>query len=480
MRSPSNGNSNLTLATWIAAGLFLVSCGGSKDSGSAAPSRGAADRRDRSAGAAELRRVLDAGDAERAAELLETLGSRLGVEEPCLRARLAFLHDDQEGWMRAIESARAAAPDDPRPYATAAELWAAAGRLDAAQAELERGVRALGELTPELERAKGVLAIVTPGGTRIGLECLQRAVARDPGLPFVARPLGQAYLLAAKGALADQDPAAAVDALRKSLAHDPDEPEARELLAQALFAGQRYREAIELYEGLLADGRNVKVELALWHKNFALLRQIDGDRAQATAHYLRARELGLTPDELGSGAHFLRNEAQRLLEEAAGFTAAGDARAAAEREAEAARVEPDPERLAAVRAKAVDEALAQCNHDLPEALDGNSAAAGRALAAVDRALALDPEDRLARVLRAKLLFAEAEFLRAAEDFRWLVDDSRATRKELPEPVHVYLARCNVAEGATDVARDVLREYLLVEPEGRWLEETRTYLRELGG
>jgi hypothetical protein len=134
--------------------------------------------RDLSPAAVELRARIEAGDAAGAADLLASLAGRLGVEEPCLRARIAFLRGDEAGWLRCIEEARAAGASDPRPYATAAELWAAAERLDAARTELQRGVAAVGELTPELERAKGILALVTPGGTRVGLDCLQRAVAR--------------------------------------------------------------------------------------------------------------------------------------------------------------------------------------------------------------------------------------------------------------------------------------------------------------
>lgn len=455
---------------------LLAACG---DGGAAGTVAGAgpsavARERETSPAARELRAALDAGHAARAEELFATLTGRLGAEEPCLRARLAFLHGDETGWLRAIEAGRAAAPRDPRPYATAAELWAASGRLDAARAELERGVATMGELTPELERAKGVLALVTPGGTRVGLECLKRAVARDPGLPFVGRPFGQAHLLRAKGALADKDPELALEALDESLAFDPDDVEARELRAQALYAGQRFREAIEVYEALLADGRDVRGELATWHKNLGVLAQVAGDHGAARKHYLRGRELGLSDTELGSGVHFLREEARRAMLAGAALAAQGDDAGAAVQFVDASGLCADEAEL---RAECADELIARAVKAFGEQADRSQRAV--ALTAVEQAVALVADDRLSRVLRAKLYFAEGRFLEAADEFRWVIDDARAARIELPEPIHLHLSACHDVSGEREQAREDLREYLREEPTGRWLEETRERLRDLG-
>jgi tetratricopeptide (TPR) repeat protein len=470
LRLVSLGTNNAWLPLVCAAPVFLgtLGCG---DGGPAVAGQGAlrSIERDLSPAAVELRERIELGDVERAADLLATVAGRLGVEEPCLRARLAFLRGDEAGWLRCIEEARAAAPTDPRPYATAAELWAAANQLDAARAELQRGVAAVGELTPELERAKGVLALVTPGGTRVGLDCLQRAVARDPALPFVARPFGQAYLLTAKAALADQDPAGALLALEQSLAHDPTDFEARELHAQALYTNERFREAIAEYEALLAEGRDLRGELAMWHKHLGVLAQIAGDREAARTHYLRARELGLGDSELASGVHFLREEARRALFAGASEAAHNVEPGLAARVAEAATMTSE-----------VDTLRVECASELFQravaALGRNEHAA--ALAAVEECVALADEDRLARVLRAKLYFAAGSYLEAADDYRWVVDDARAEQLELPEPVHLHLAASLALSGEREGARAVLREYLAEEPTGRWLEETRQRLREL--
>ena len=165
--APSGRASTLTVALAALAALGLGACGGDGRSSSPPPAR--ASERDGSPLAVALRAAIEDGDPDRAEELLAAAGPALGVERPCLAARIAFLRGDEGAWLRAIEEARALAPADPRPYATASELWSAAGRLDAARRELERGLAAVGELAPELERAKAVLALVTPGGARAGL-----------------------------------------------------------------------------------------------------------------------------------------------------------------------------------------------------------------------------------------------------------------------------------------------------------------------
>ncbi len=454
----------------LALALGLGGCGDDAGIGGTAPAaRARTIERDLSPVAVALRAAIEAGDPDRAEELLAAAGPALGVERPCFAARIAFLRGDDEAWLRAIEEARALAPTDPRPYATAAELWSAAGRLDAARRELERGLVAVGELTPELERAKAVLALVTPGGARAGLDALERAIQRDPELPFVARARGQAHLLRAKGAFADQDPARALTELEQSLRYDPRDVEARELHAQALYANDRFLDAIAGYEALLAEGRDLRGELALWHKNAGLIAQLNGERAAARGHYLRARALGLTDVELASGVHFLRDEARLLLERGAEEALQRAEPGLAARRAEAATLTDDVETLGE---ECAERLVARA---LSAAGEGRN---DTALGLVEQALLLAPDDRLARVLRARLYAASGSHLEAADEYRWLLADARAAGIELPEPLHLDLAVCLLRSGAPDEAKAALQEYLREAPQGRWAAATRERLAEL--
>jgi len=57
-------------------------------------------------------------------------------------------------------------------------------------------------------------------------------------------------------------------------------------------------------------------------------------------------------------------------------------------------------------------------------------------------------------------------------------DAARTETELPEPVHLNLARAWHLAGETEKAREVLSNYLDREPEGRWAEDTRGLLFRL--
>lgn len=113
--------------------LAAAACGGegesSRDgnagSASVASSR---SRRDMRPEAVEARRLLDTGRAALARPLVESLVDQLPVEGPLLRARLAVLEGESAAWLADVEAVRAADPADPRPYATAAELYAALDR----------------------------------------------------------------------------------------------------------------------------------------------------------------------------------------------------------------------------------------------------------------------------------------------------------------------------------------------------------------
>src|SRR5688572_28330816 len=174
--------------------------------------------------------ALEAGDAAAATRALLALGDDLDSE--LLRARLAALEGDGIDAVRRLERARATWPDQSAVYATAAEIHAWAGRRASAEEEIRTGLSLCGP-TPELSRARGVLALSREGGARAGLNHLLDAHAVDPDLPFLAPPLCSAHLLLGHAALADS---LAVDALghaRAVLLLEPGNVEARTLQADA-------------------------------------------------------------------------------------------------------------------------------------------------------------------------------------------------------------------------------------------------------
>ena len=322
-RRPARG---LLLA---AVALTAAACGGEGEPSSEGPAGSAAaassrSRRDMRPEAVEARRLLDMGRAALARPLVESLVAQLPVEGPLLRARLAVLEGESAAWLADVEAVRAADPADPRSYATAAELYAALDRRIAAKEEIERGIAAVGGLTPELQRAAGVLAIVTPGRTKAGLAMLEEAERLDPGLPFLGRALGQAHLLAAKHAFADGTPELALERIERSLAYDPEDFDARRMKGEYLMALKRFDEGLELLEELLAQGMPIGVELGNYHWTAGTYHNVVGDDLAARRHFLRARELGEPKVEQRSAKRFLDQEAQKAYERSLARLEAGD------------------------------------------------------------------------------------------------------------------------------------------------------------
>jgi Tfp pilus assembly protein PilF len=425
------------------AGVLLLACGlgcSEAETDAVTPptvqaGSGAARRetfqRDESPGARALRTALDFGDFEVARELLKKLETKLGVEGLLLQARLSALQGKHLEVLRWVEKARAQSPADPRVYATAAELSAAAGRLEGARAELQRGREAAG-LTPEILRTQGIIELSRPGGARAGMRLLERALQYDASLPFCARALAQGHLLLAKRALSESRPASALEAVRRSLELDAEDPDARLFLADVLAARRDFAGAVVLLEELCASGHGRPEELAMMYKRAALSALIQKQREQAIEYFRLARAKGLSAEALGSGANILEDAALKELR--AGIEAYGAS---------------DPPDIESAR-----------QH-------------------FERALELDDELLLVHHELARILLVAGDPLAAATHWRFVLERALDEDLVLPEPVHLLLARALHAALETPAAREVLEAYLEREPEGAWTAETRSLLAEIG-
>ncbi len=526
----------------------------------------------------ELRRALGEGRVDQARALHEQLAPAGGVEILLLGARLAALEGDEARASQRVEEARALAPHDARVFATAAEIHVAGGRMETADTEIQRGLAAAGACA-ELERARGVWLICTPGGAEKGLALLETALAHDPKLPFLSRPLGQACLLVAKERAREGDVLGAREEAERSLEHDPDDVDARRFLAETLAVLLDYGRAIALYESLLEDGVPVEIEAAQAYKNGAIAAMAMEEREQTVLLFLRARQLGMDDEALGSGVGILRDEARA---EAAAALAAEEADEPAERDEHLvqalvyedeigadllsrAALALDREDLDAgarlarqalyfehadPRARALPALFAARgalgSGDLALARSTVRAALeeepGNAWLAAERAwlmayeahaageldhaselaaaaLAHQPEHARAHALCATLgvergyaaleardLAAAATHLRAALDhdpacieahqflgvalfeagdhagavraFEAVLAIARAEDLDLPDPVHIQLARALFLAGETARARETLEDYLAAHPQGEFAEPTRAALDAL--
>jgi tetratricopeptide (TPR) repeat protein len=384
----------------------------------------------RASGAAltRLRQAIDRGrvdDAEARAVLADE--SVPAAERLLLRARISALSGHDTDAMREIEDARKLAPDDPCVYATAAEIYAGLSQSSLALQEVFRGEKQCGA-SSELVRAKGILAIGRQGHAVNGLALLEQALAADPKIPFIDRALGQAHLLVAKERTKANDLAGALEHARASLAHDPDEIDAHRFLAETLSARQEWEAAAAELQSLVDRGERLEAELALTYKNAAVAAVLRGDRERALDHFAAARKLGLTDAELGFGAEQLAIEAQKRLE--AGVEAY----------------------------KAKD--LATAERELRRALD------------------LEPNQIQAQNHLAVVLFKQRNYTEAVHLWQRVIATARAEKIDLPEPVHLNLAKAQVQEGDREGAALTLEEYLDRQPSGEWAAPTREMLASL--
>ncbi len=416
--------------------LVLAACGaqsgepqGGPEAASIEPAAAAAPTRNDDPRVVQARKALDLGRADLARALVPQAVAVAGSEGPLLEARLAALSGDHLAALAHLERARREAPEDPRVYATAAEIHAAKGNLAEADTEIKRGVEAGGASAPELARARGVQLICSPGQARHGLTLLLRARELDADLPYLDRPLGQAHMLVAKEKIGAGDLAAALTSVRQSLAHDPEELDARRLEVEVLMGLGEWGEGIANMEALLLEGLPLEAELAGYYKNAAFWAVTHEQRELGVKHYLRALQLGFPRAELGHGLSVLRAEAETLAARGAEFLGAGEESAARE--------------------------------------------------LFDRALVCDPESLLANNFLGNLHNGSGNFEGAVACWNRVVDLARTEGLELPEAVHIKLAQAQgLGLGDFERARETLEAYLVLEPTGRWVDQTRKLIADL--
>ena len=414
------------LVVALAPALAFTSCGGGDEP---APTVQAGPRAEEPRSAdprlARAREALATGSLETARTLAEQVGASAGVEGPLCRARALFLGGDAVAALAAVEEARDLGPGDSRVYATAAEFLALGRRGVDAEDELAAGLERAGA-TPDLARARAVLALTRPGQGAVALALLEDALAQDPALPYTAWPLSQANLLTGRLVLGTGDAETALDHAERALALDPDLAEARELAGDALVTGGDLVAAIAAYEAAAEGGLDVARALADAHLRAGMFARVDGRHRDAEQHYLAARGHGLSDEELGSAADYLGERADAA--HAAGVAAD-------------LRGEPGP------------------------------AAAEQA-----RALELDPGHGGARHELARLRFEAGDHLGAAHLWGELVAAEAALAGEGGS--HLNQARALVLAGRARQAREALEGYLAAWPAGTWAAETRDMLARL--
>ena len=185
---------------------------------------------------------------------------------------------------------------------------------------------------------------------------------------------------------------------------------------------------------------------------------------------MRAKELGLQDEDLGTAGTVLRVEARKVFAELA--AEGEDPEGEVERAQKLARVRALDPHLPELR---VYDGVLKTSEGIA-ALEAEDF--GRAGELLDQALALDPGAVEAHLYRGHVFFAQQDFLAAAEQWHWVLDDLRLDGVELPEPLHLRIADALMQGGKTQDAREVLQAYLVLEEGGRWVEQTRQLLQIL--
>mgnify|MGYP001481133743 CR=1 FL=1 len=369
--------------------------------------------------------AIEAGDT--AAARRDWLRLAPGLHTSLLNARLYALEGDAVAAVREIESSRSRHPDQGAVFATAAEIHAAGGRLSSAEDEIREGLTVAGE-TPELVRARGVLALCREGGARTGLGHLLEARRRAPELEFTTHMLAEAYRLLGAAALGERNPVEAAAFARSALELQPEDADTRQMLGDSLAAQGDFDGALEQYEHVLASGVDVRAACALMNVRGATAALLEGRREVAFARYLRARELGLSDAELGFGANVLEEELNKSL--GAGL----------------------------------------------DAYDRGEFEAARA--SFQAALRVQPASLEATNHLAVVHFKLGEFEAAATRWREVLGLAEREQLELPEPTHLNLARALYQLGRRDELRALLTGWLERHPASVHVEATRAMLARL--
>lgn len=372
-----------------------------------------------------LRAALDFGRLDEVRAQLAA-AERAPDETAELRARASALEGRTLDALRQLEEARRAAPKDAALFAAIAEVYGTADKFETAWSELKRGDETCGP-SAELLRARGVLWILKEGGAKKGLELLEKALAADPELAFAARPLGQAHLLCAKLAAKENDEPLARRHVERSLAFDPHDVDARRLRADLCAAEGDFTNALATLEELVKQGEPLAQELATMHKRGGIAALILHDRPLALTRFQRARALGLSDDELASGAEILADEARVRTERGAAAYSKGELDAA--------------------------------EADFRAALE------------------LDPSAIAAKNHLAVVAFRRESFTEAAALWRDVLAQAEREKLELPEPVHLNLAKALQRAGERENARSIARAYVDAHPDGRWCGATKAWLAE---
>lgn len=398
--------------------------------------------------------ALEAGRVGAAKALLDQVGASAGVEGDLLRARLAILEQDWIGGLKFINRARTAAPEDPRAYAAAAELYAYQGLADDAQAQIEAG-QAMAGKTPELTRALAVLALTTPGAQSTALDLLESALRGDAQLPFTKLPMAQAKGLVALERLRDGRPVEAEVLVRGALEVLPADPELRRSLIDALKGQKRFEEALEELAALEAEAGPMLPTIREDLKSTLLLAatqaMIDGDRELHLAHLLNARTRGVAQEQLGVGLGILRQKAEQEV----------DAAHESLRRAELMKVDPEQAGLSET--------------SLLKAAEARVAALAQARTGFELALIYDPDSIEAHYFLGRVCFDQRDYLDAADAYQEVLDrvDDLAI---LPDPVPLELAKSLYLGKEVERARTTLRDYLSAYPGGRWSDDAENLLR----
>ncbi len=461
-----------TLSLALAVGLCaLVACSdGEPEATGAGPVEPPITLADRSQDprVQSLRQALADGWDGVASELYQDLKDLpgLGVESQLLGARLAAMLGDEVESSRLLEQAKLQEPKDARVWATAAELAMQAGREDTALEEWKHGRDVCG-LTPEILRAEGVLAIFQTGMRqgRRGVALLEKAVQLDPDLPFVNWPLSEAHRLLAQE-VAGSKPELAIEHCEKAVKLTADNLEAREFLGDLYMTAGRWGDGIEVFEGLLAEGRPLESKIALFSKQAGVVALKKGRRDLAVDYFDRARTLGLTDGELGTGAVVLREQGKQHLKEARVAIEAGDFEAAWTDLELANRYWPNAIQVGEVCSEVyVHQGLTAFEQDRLE----------DALAEFTKALEWDGESIMARHLLGNTQMELGDYAEAAKAWHLVVDKARLDGLQLPDPVHLSLARVLALDEKEGEARQVLKDYLEFEPRGPYEAQTRKML-----